>query len=123
MTMRKIKVAICGELPTAYNFLLKLGVVNIDRYLYATEMADESQYHLILVYAPNAEGIFNTVYRPGSVTADGGPHVPIRLLNEPCCHSALLELKSLIRRISRSLEENPKPKTISTDLEDTEGGS
>lgn len=117
MTMRNVKVAICGELPTAYDFLLRLGVVQIDQYLYATEMADETQYHLILVYAPNAEGIFNTVYRPGSVTADGEQAVPIRLLNEPCCHSALLELKSLIRRISRSLEEGAEPSDDSTNLE------
>ena len=106
MSIRKVKVAICGNLPTAYEYLLRMGVVQIDQYLYATELTDEKDYHLILVYAPNAEGIFNTVYRPGSVTADGGPHVPIRLLNEPCCHSALLELKSMIRRICANLENH-----------------
>lgn len=102
MTIRKVKVAICGELPTAYDFLLRMGVVEIDQYMYATELTDEKDYHLILVYAPNAEGLFHTVYAPATIAGD--EPIPIRLLNEPCCHSALLELKSMIRRICANLE-------------------
>lgn len=100
---RKIKVAVCGELPTACDFLLSLGVVHIDKYLSATEIADESDYHLILIYAPHAEGLLNTAYSISPLFETGKHSIPIRLLNEPCCHSALLELKSTIRRIQNSL--------------------
>ncbi len=88
-----VRVAVCGELPTACEYLLRLGVTKIDKYAYATELTDEASYHLILIYAPHAEGILDTVYHAGS------KKIPIRLLNEPCCHSALLELKSMLRRI------------------------
>jgi len=94
-----IRVAVCGNLPTACNYLLKHGVVLIDTFLDATEMPDEQAYHLILVYAPQAEGLLNVRY---SRDADQNA-VPVRLLNEPCCDSALVELKSTLRVISEKL--------------------
>lgn len=100
---RNVKVAVCGELPTACDYLLRQGVVQIDQYMDATELTEETAYHLILVYAPNAEGLLNTAYSRSPVFGEGENTVPIRLLNEPCCHSALLELKSMIRRISNAL--------------------
>ena len=102
MTNRNVKVAICGELPTAYNYLLRQGVVQIDQYDDATELNEETAYHLILIYAPNAEGILDTVYSRKTVSGKGDANVPIRLLNEPACDSALLELKSMIRRITNA---------------------
>ena len=101
--MRNVKVAVCGKLPTACDYLLRLGVVQIDHFEDATELSEETSYHLILVYAPNAEGILDTVYSRNSGSGGDSPVVPIRLLNEPACNSALLELRSVVRRISRSL--------------------
>ena len=98
-----IKVAICGNLPTAYNFLLQNGVVKIDKYMDATEIQNVSFYHLILVYAPQAEGLLNTQYSSNDFFEEGIHSIPIRLLNEPCCKSALVELESTIRRISSKL--------------------
>ncbi len=103
MTLRNVKVAVCGNLPTACEYLLRHGVVQIDQYEDAAEMVDETDYHLILIYAPNAEGILDTVYSRMPLSGNGSATVPIRLLNEPACDSALLELKSVIRRISQSL--------------------
>jgi len=102
---RNVKVAVCGELPTACDFLLRLGVVQIDQYMDAAEIPNETAYHLILIYAPNAEGILNTVYSNSPVSGEENTAVPIRLLNEPCCHSALLELKSMVRRITKTLSQ------------------
>ena len=99
----KIRVAVCGELPTACNFLLKNGVTQIDKFSDATEIPDERAYHLILVYAPQAEGLLNTRYTRG--THEDTDSIPIRLLNEPCCDSALVELKSKIRRIEKQIAE------------------
>lgn len=104
--MSKIKVAVCGELPTACDYLLSQGVVHIDKYPSATEIADESDYHLILIYAPQAEGLLNTAYSVSPLFENGKHSIPIRLLNEPCCHSALVELKSTIRRIHSFLLDN-----------------
>ena len=98
---REIRVAVCGMLPTAYDFLLRIGVVQIDQYMDATEIKDETDYHLILIYAPCAEGLLGTQYVRNAMFEP----IPIRLLNEPCCHSALMELKSTIRRISKILSE------------------
>lgn len=108
----QIKVAVCGELPTACNFLLSQGVVQIDQYLSATEIAAEADYHLILVYAPHAEGLLNTAYSITPFFKSGKQSIPIRLLNEPCCHSALVELKSTIRRIRRSLQSGAAETTL-----------
>jgi hypothetical protein len=102
--MQRIRVAVCGELPTAVNYLLTFGVVQIDRFQDATEIKDESDYQLLLVYAPQAEGLLNVVYTRHT-EREGDVVVPVRLLNEPCCHSALLELKSTILQIERRLEE------------------
>jgi len=102
----KIRVAVCGELPTACNYLLKNGVVSVDTFLDATEIPDERVYHLILVYAPQAEGLLNTRYTK-NIQPDGQLEtIPIRLLNEPCCDSALIELNSIIRRIEEQLAGN-----------------
>ena len=99
----QIRVAICGNLPTAYNFLLENGVVNIDKYMDATEIQNENSYHLILVYAPQAEGLLNTQYSISDFFEQGIRSIPIRLLNEPCCKSALVELESTLRRIGAKL--------------------
>lgn len=103
MANRNVKVAICGNLPTAYDYLLQQGVVQIDQYEDAAELNNETAYHLILVYAPNAEGILDTVYSRKTASGQGDTAIPIRLLNEPACHSALVELKSMLRRIAGSL--------------------
>ena len=100
---RNIKVAVCGELPTACDYLLRQGGVHSEQYMDATELTNESAYHLILIYAPNAEGILDTVYTRTTRSGKQKASVPIRLLNEPCCTSALLELKSLVRRITNAL--------------------
>lgn len=97
-----IRVAVCGELPTACDYLLRMGVVQIDRYMDATELVAETDYHLILIYAPHAEGLLNTTYSRSPLYEEGKSPIPIRLLNEPCCHSALLELGSTVRRILRA---------------------
>ncbi len=99
-----IRVAVCGDLPTACNFLLKNGVVCIDKFSDATEIPDEQAYHLILVYAPQAEGLLNIRYSRSTLQEEQAEGIPIRLLNEPCCESALVELKSKLRRISERLQ-------------------
>jgi len=95
-----VRVAVCGHLPTACNFLLHQGVVKIDQYEDAADIPEETAYDLILIYAPNAEGILDTVYSRPTPSGSETATVPIRLLNEPACDSALLELKSMIRRIT-----------------------
>lgn len=105
---QQIRVAVCGELPTACNYLLKLGVVQIDRFNDATEIAEETDYNLVLIYAPQAEGFLNTVCLRGA-GHESGEGIPVRLLNEPCCHSALLELKSTIRRMEKKLANSSPP--------------
>ena len=102
---RNIRVAVCGELPTACDFLLENGVVLIDKYLDATEIRCETDYHLILIYAPHAEGLLNTQYSRSDLYESEAHPIPIRLLGEPCCKSALTELKSTIRRIDNHLKE------------------
>ena len=94
--LSKLRVAVCGNLPTACNYLLGLGVVNVDKFNDAVNLR-EMNYDLILIYAPQGEGLMNTWI---SSTGEGGQReIPIRLLNEPCCHSALVELSSKLRRI------------------------
>lgn len=101
--LKRIRVAVCGHLPTACNSLLEHGVVSIDQFSDATEIGDETDYHLILIYAPQAEGLLNTQYLRSGRDGVEARAIPIRLLGEPCCHSALVELRSTIRRIEQKL--------------------
>lgn len=106
---KDVRVAVCGPLPTACDFLLRQGVEQIDKYMDATELIKESSYHLILVYAPHAEGLMNIAYFAGQEQ----PTVPIRLLSEPCCQSALLELRSVLRRITQTLNPTDRCPAVS----------
>ena len=86
-----VRVAVCGHLPTAYDYLLGLGVVHIDQYTDAVNLHHDS-YDLILVYAPQGEGLTEVTY-PYKVQLQGDwQTVPIRMLGEPACTSALSEL-------------------------------
>ncbi len=75
---RNIKVAVCGELPTACECLLQNGVVLIDKFMDATEIPNEMDYHLILIYAPNAEGLLNIQYSRSDLFESGNQSIPIR---------------------------------------------
>lgn len=99
--LRNVKVAVCGELPTVCEYLQEQGIIHLDQYVTATDMGRESEYHLILIYAPNGEGLLNTCIQ---LQADDRT-VPIRLLNEPCCRSMLIELRMAVHQIARSLAE------------------
>ena len=98
--LREVRVAVCGELPTACEYLHKLGIIHIDRYTDAVNIGKESDYHMILVYAPQGEGLFDTYHISKGNDAQS---IPIRLLNEPCCHSALLEMKMMILNIAKTV--------------------
>ena len=102
--LKNIRIAVCGNLPTACNCLLKCGVVNIDNFSDAAEIPDETLYHLILIYAPQAEGLLNTRYSRSLSCGEDADSIPIRLLNEPACSSALVELRSKIRRIAENMK-------------------
>ena len=99
--LRNVKVAVCGNLPTTCERLKSEGLVHIDNYGDATEICGETFYHLILVYAPQGEGLLNTAYSYRSRVSGEWRSVPVRMLNEPCCHSALLELLSTVKAIAR----------------------
>ncbi|MBQ7011332.1 MAG: hypothetical protein IJN63_06465 [Clostridia bacterium] len=107
--MDNVRVAICGKLDTAHAMLVKEGVKQIDSYSDALDLAynirSGEEYHLILVYSPQGEGLMDTEYSFGY--GDNGQRcsVPVRLLNEPACHSALLELKSTVHGISKKIRE------------------
>ena len=99
--LRNVKIAVCGNLPTVCEYLTRQGVINIDQYADAVEIRRESDYHLILVYAPQAEGMLGTFYQKNDKI------VPIRMLNEPCCHGILSEIKMTLRDIAGSIHETP----------------
>ena len=100
--LRRVRVAVCGNLPTVCDFLRKEGVIHIDKYSDGVTLRRETDYHLILVYAPQADGLLNTFVQSGT---EDPQTVPIRLLNEPCCHAILLEIRMLLRAIAGRLSE------------------
>ena len=95
--LRNVKIAVCGNLPTVCEYLTRQGVINIDKYTDAVDIRRESDYHLILVYAPQAEGMLGTFYQMKDKV------VPIRMLNEPCCHGILSEIKLTVYNLARTL--------------------
>lgn len=113
--LRKVRVAVCGHLPDACSYLSRLGVIHIDQYSDAVNLRCESDYHLILVYAPQGEGLINTMVLCNGANGEVNHAVPMRLLNEPCCHSALLELKLTVQRIVNEIAE-AEPKSQKTSI-------
>ncbi|MBR5577477.1 MAG: hypothetical protein IKW28_00610 [Lachnospiraceae bacterium] len=107
-TAEEIRVAVCGNLRTACEELQKEGIENIDTYADASSLAFKIRqgipYHLILVYAPEGEGLLDTSYPYKVQNNQEWKQVPVRLLNEPACQSALLELKRTIRKIRNNME-------------------
>lgn len=103
--LNSMRVAVCGKLDTACDALRSEGVDMIDSYSDATELAfrlrQGIKYHLILVYAPQGEGLIDTTYPYKAHFGDEWLSVPIRLLNEPACHSAILELISTAYDIAK----------------------
>ena len=106
--VKDVRVAVCGDLRTACTKLRDLGVRHIDRYDDAINVCFKLRggtcYHLMLVYAPQGEGV---VAQMPYKCNDGGEwqSIPIKLLNEPACHSALVELESAVLAIGRGLSE------------------
>ena len=100
--LRGVRIAVCGDLPTVCEYLTRQGVIHIDKYTDAVEIRREADYHLILIYAPQAEGLLNTFVQSGAEDAHA---VPMRLLNEPCCHAILVEIGMMLRRIGKRLSE------------------
>ena len=96
LRMRQVRVAVCGELPTACAHLSRVGVIHMDHYTDAVNLRGEEHYDLILVHAPAGEGLLDTYY------IFGEERIPVRLLREPCCHSALLELSMTLAGIART---------------------
>lgn len=102
--LENIRIAVCGSLPTACRALRDIGVSQIDTYEDALSACFKlrcgEKYHLILVYAPQGEGLDADM--PYKVRCEGEwQSVPIKLLNEPACESALIELESAVRIIAK----------------------
>ena len=104
----ELRIAVCGDLKTACEELRKEGVVVIDTYSDSLDLTHNLRlgyrYHLILVYAPQGEGFIDMIYPYKRRVGGRQYNVPVRLLNEPTCHSAILELKKTIQHISRELD-------------------
>lgn len=98
-----IKIAVCGDLPTTCEQLKREEDCQIEHYTDASSLAfrmrDGEEYDIILVYAPQGEGLLDTSYPYKKKTEQEWKQVPIRLLDEPACQSALSELKRSIHKI------------------------
>lgn len=106
--VKNIRIAICGHLPEACRALRDIGVMHIDKYEDAVDLGfrlrNGDVYHLVLVYAPQGEGL--NAEMPYKIHCGGEwKSVPIKLLNEPCCNSALIDLVSTVRHIARQESE------------------
>jgi len=85
-----------------------MGVSHIDKYddgiNACFKLRRGEQYHIILVYAPHGEGLDATM--PYKVYhEDEWKTVPIKLLNEPACSSALMELKATVLSIGKEINK------------------
>ena len=102
-----LRIAVCGELPTACAALRKEGVAQIDHYNDSLDLAMNLRkgipYHLILVHAPQGEGLSEMTY-PYKVQLQGDwQTVPIRMLGEPACTSVLSELCETVHTIAGAM--------------------
>lgn len=103
--LSELRIAICGKLDTACKALRQEGIQHIDEFSDAVELGFElrngKEYHLVLVYAPQGEGLDTEM--PYKIRCDGEwKKVPVKLLNEPACSSALIELKYAVWNIAKN---------------------
>lgn len=97
-TLRSLRIAVCGELPTACRALREMGISQIDKFDDALNVCfkvrNGEKYYLILVYAPQGEGL--NADMPYKIHCENEwQSVPVKLLNGPACSSALVELESI----------------------------
>ena len=105
LAVEPIQVAVCGNLFSASALLLRLGNVTLRHWEDAAELAlclaaGHIQADLILVYAPAGEGLF-----PATFAVREGVNIPMRLLDEPLCSSAMAELTMLHKGILQQKQE------------------
>ena len=105
-----VRIAVCGELPTACAELRKEGIKLIEPYSNALDLAASLRkgipYHLILIHAPLGEGLTDMSY-PYKVNLQGDwRSVPVRMLSEPPCRTVLSELKDTVWSIAGGLPSN-----------------
>ena len=82
--MSEMCIAVCGELPTACDHLRQNGIVWREQFLDATL----------------GEGLINTSYSYRKHLHENWVSVPVRMLDEPACHSALVELTTTLRNLA-----------------------
>lgn len=103
-----IKVAVIGKLPTAERVVREAyGNIQIVNYERGTDFAFvPEKYDLVLVKSYDGEG-FGIMGLTCSYLASGeSVTVPVRLLDEPLCHSAEAELAVLVKHtISKKVNE------------------
>lgn len=108
--VKNMRVAVCGELPTACDFLKSEGIVRIDSYFDSLDLAfnlrNGEDYHLILVYAPQGEGLMDASYSYRKHLDGEWQTIPVRMLNEPACRVALGELKATVNMLAKQMREN-----------------
>lgn len=103
--LSEIRVAVCGKLETACQALKQEGITKIDEFTDAVDLGfalrSGKEYHLILVYAPQGEGLDTEM--PYKIRCEGEwKKIPVKLLNEPACTSALIELKCAIQNLVKA---------------------
>ncbi len=104
--MSEMCIAVCGELPTACDYLRQNGIVWIEQFMDAAELGlwlRASRCDMILIYAPLGEGLINTSYSYRKQLHENWVSVPVRMLDEPACHSALVELTTTLRSLAEDI--------------------
>lgn len=106
MTSTLVNIAVCGCFIHAMEYLRGKSDLKIDCYddgaaLALEMMLHRKKYDLILVHAPCGEGIFPLYFSYGEME-----RCPVRLLDDPMCMAARIELEMLIKEIREAAQCN-----------------
>ena len=108
--LREMRIAVCGDLPTACRMLRQEGVLQIDSYADSIDLSVRlrrgEKYHLILVHAPHGAGLGSTEYSYKTTLDGDWETVPVRLMNEPAYPSELSEVKIALQ-VTANIREGP----------------
>lgn len=109
--LRDMRIAVCGDLPTACRMLRQEGVLQIDSYADSIDLSVRlrrgEKYHLILVHAPYGAGLGSTEYSYKTALDSDWETVPVRLMNEPAYPAELSEVKLALQAIAKVREGLP----------------
>lgn len=105
--LSEMRVAVCGDLPTACGALKKEGVSHVDSFADGIELwvklRKSEPYHLVLIHSQSGAGMTDLHCSYKTRMEGEWSTVPVMLISEPACPGELDNVRAALRSIAREM--------------------